>query len=132
MVGVSWVIATTFTSHMNFSFEDLARKDFFAGLILWIVLEILSFLILPALGAIQPGERLKVWFSLSIPLGIGGALLLGISSHFVAFTHERAARENKRIASFLGQFGGGLGLAGILFPFVMATGEFFAKIFDAK
>ncbi|MBW4472307.1 MAG: hypothetical protein KME45_18170 [Stenomitos rutilans HA7619-LM2] len=114
----------------NFSFDDLLRRDFLRGLGLWIVIEIVSFLVLPGLGAIQPGDRLKFWFGLSIPLGIGGALLLGGSSRFVALTNERMASGNKTLLTLLGQFGGSIGIAGILFPFVMAAGEFLAKIFD--
>jgi hypothetical protein len=110
-----------------FSFAELGRKDFLTGLTLWVVLEFFSFVILPALGAIAPGERLKIWFSLSIPLGLGGAFLLGASSRFVAITNERAASSNKLLLSILGQFGGWIGLAGILFPFVMVTTEFFAR-----
>ncbi|SRR5579883_1922859 len=113
----------------NFSFEDLGRKDFLKGLGLWIVIEIVSFLILPGLGAIQPGDRLKFWFGLSIPFGIGGAFLIGSSSRFIAVTNERASSSSKTLLSILGQFGGWIGLAGILFPFVMAAGEFIAKIF---
>lgn len=114
----------------NFSFDDLWRKDFLKGIILWIVIEIVSFLVLPGLGAIRPSDRLKFWFGLSIPLGIGGALILGGSSRFIAMTNERIASGHKTLLSLLGQFSGSIGLAGILFPFVMVVGEFLAKIFD--
>ena len=113
----------------NFSFDDLWRKDFLKGVGLWVFIEIVSFLILPGIGAIQPGDRLKFWFGLSIPLGLGGAFLLGGSSRFIALMHERAVSSNKMILSLLGQFGGSIGLAGIVFPFVMVAGEFLAKIF---
>ncbi|MGA7934015.1 MAG: hypothetical protein WCA35_10755 [Kovacikia sp.] len=110
-----------------FSFAELGRKDFLTGLILWLVLEVFSFLVLPGLGAISPGERLKGWFYLSLPLGFGGAFLLGVSSRFMAITNERASSSNKLVLSILGQFGGWIGLAGILFPFAMVTSEFFAR-----
>lgn len=113
----------------NFSFDDLWRKDFLKGIVLWIVIEIVSFLILPGIGAIQPGDRLKFWFGLSIPLGLGGSFLLGGSSRFVALMNERASSGRKKVLSLLGQFSGSIGLAGIVFPFVMVTGEFLAKIF---
>ncbi len=112
-----------------YAFDELGRKDFLSALALWVVIEIVSFLLLPGLGAIQPGERTRIWFSLSLPLGIGGAFLIGASSRFVAVTNERAASGAKLLLSFLGQFGGWIGLAGILFPFVMVVGEFFAKVF---
>lgn len=112
------------------AFDELGRKDFLSALALWVVIEIVSFLLLPGLGAIQPGDRLKYWFYLSLPLGIGGAFLVGASSRFIAMTHEKSANVNSRmVLSILGQFGGWFGLAGILFPFVMVVGEFFARIF---
>jgi len=115
---------------MHFSFEDLAQKDFFASLGLWIVLEIISFLILPAFGAVSAGTPLKAWFLLSFPFGVGGALLVSASSHFIALTNQRAyTREGKTIASFLGQFGGWIGFAGILFPFAMVLNELITKVF---
>jgi hypothetical protein len=112
----------------QFSFDELGRKDFFIGLVLWIVIELVSFLVLPGLGVIQSGPRLKTWFFLSLPFGVAGAFLLGISSRFIALTQERG-RGPRSLQSFLGQFGGGIGIAGIVFPFVMVTLEFFAKIF---
>jgi hypothetical protein len=113
----------------NFSFDDVGRKDFLIGILLWLVMEFVSFVVLPAVGVIEPGDRLKGWFLLSLPLGIGGALLLGGSSRFITATQERSAKSSKLLLNFLGQFGGGLGLFGIVFPFVMVTAEFFAKIF---
>ena len=112
-----------------YAFDDLGRKDFLSALLLWVVIEIVSFLLLPALGAIQPGERMRAWFTLSIPLGIGGAFLIGASSRFVAVTNERGSSGSKTLLSLLGQFGGWIGLAGILFPFVMVVSEFFARVF---
>jgi cytochrome c oxidase assembly factor CtaG len=114
--------------HIFSTFDELGRKDFLSGLLLWVVIMVVSFLLLPALGAIQPGERLSLWFALSLPLGIGGAFLLGSSSRFVAITNERSSSNSKTLLSLLGQFGGWIGLAGILFPFVMVTGEFFARL----
>ncbi len=85
---------------------------------------------MPAMGAIQPGERMRAWFSLSIPLGLGGAFLLSFSSRFVAITHERAGMGSKSLANFIGQFGGWLGFAGITFPFFMVVSEFLTKAFS--
>lgn len=109
----------------SFSLQELWRKDFLSGLGLWVVIEIVSFLLLPALGAIEPGERLKAWFSLSIPLGIGGAFLLAVSSRYIAGTNEQS--NGSKPSSLIGQSGGWLGMIGILFPFLMVTGEFLGK-----
>lgn len=114
--------------HIFSNFDELGRKDFLTGLLLWVVLMFVSFLVLPAIGAIQPGERMNTWFALSLPLGIGGAFLLGFSSRFMAITNERASSGSKSLLAIVGQFGGWIGMAGVLFPFVMATSEFFAKL----
>jgi asparagine N-glycosylation enzyme membrane subunit Stt3 len=110
-------------------FEELGQKDFMTGLLLWVVIEAISFGLLPALGAIQPGDRMRLWLSISVPLGLGGAFLLGMSSRFVAITSERSSSDTKSLNTILGQSMGWLAMIGILFPFFTATGEFFAKSF---
>jgi hypothetical protein len=76
------------------------------------------------------GDRLTTWFWLSLPLGIGGALLLAASSRFVAISHERGGhREAKSLKSIIGQFGGIFGLVGILFPLIMVVGDFIGRSF---
>ncbi|WP_421656606.1 hypothetical protein [Leptothermofonsia sp. ETS-13] len=114
--------------HAFSSFDELGRRDFLTGLILWVVLMLVSFVLLPGIGAIQPGDRMGTWFSLSLLFGIGGSFLLGASSRFMAITNERASSGSKSLLSIFGQFAGWIGLAGVLFPFIMATGEFFAKL----
>ncbi|KAM3095920.1 hypothetical protein ACKFKG_11690 [Phormidesmis sp. 146-35] len=111
----------------NFSFDELQRKDLFIALGLWLVVEFVSFVFFPSLGLINPGARLRTWFTMSLPLGIGGALLISSSSRFMAMTHERA-NNNRLLYSFLGQFGGWIGLAGILFPLFTVCVEFFSNL----
>jgi hypothetical protein len=109
--------------------EDLQNKDFWTSLALWLGIEIISFVIFPILGLINPGERIRIWFLTSIPLGLGGAFLISASSRFLAGgSGQRATtRSSKSLAATLGQFGGGIGLAGILYPFVMVIFEYMAK-----
>lgn len=111
-----------------FSFEDLGRKDLFTGLTLWVVIELVSFLLLPSMMGIDFGDRLGAWFTLSIPLGIGGAFLLSSSSRFMAINNERSSGTNKSVFAVLGLFAGWFGIAGIVFPFVMVAGEFLSKV----
>jgi hypothetical protein len=113
-------------------FEELGRKDFMTGLMLWLVLEVLTFIFLPILGVIPFSDRLRGLFLLSLPLGVGGAFLLGASSRFVAVTNERISSQSKILLSFLGQFGGGIGMTGVIFPFFIAAAEFFANILTAE
>lgn len=111
-------------------FEELLRKDLMSSLGLWFLVEFISFLVLPALMGIDFGDRLKNWFSLSIPLGIGGAIFLSMSSRFMAVNNERNSGSSKQLSGILGQAIGILGFLGILFPFLMVTGEFISSIFN--
>ncbi len=112
----------------HFSFDELQRKDLFIALGLWVTVELVSFIFFPAVALITPGERLKTWFLISIPLGLGGALLISASSRFVALSHQRSSGATKTLLVFLGQFGGWMGLVGILFPFFMVCSEFFSTL----
>jgi hypothetical protein len=109
----------------NFSLNELQKKDLLTALGLWLVVEIVSFVLFPTVGLINPGARLRTWFLLSLPFGLGGAALLSISSRFVATAGDRPQR---RLSELIGQFGGWFGLAGILFPFVMVCAEFFTTL----
>lgn len=112
----------------NFTFDDIQRKDLLTALGLWLVVEIVSFVLFPAVGLINPGVRLRTWFLISVPLGIGGAILISASSRFVAVVNDRMRREYKLIYAYLGQFGGWIGLVGVLFPFLMVCVEFFSNL----
>ncbi len=109
----------------NFSFNDLQKKDLLTALGLWLVVEVVSFVLFPTLGLINPGARLRTWFLLSVPFGLGGAALLSLSSRFVASAGERSSRK---LSALLGQFGGWIALAGIMFPFFVVCLEFFSTL----
>ncbi|MBW4442260.1 MAG: hypothetical protein KME10_13685 [Plectolyngbya sp. WJT66-NPBG17] len=109
----------------NFSFDDLQKKDLLTALGLWLVVETVSFVLFPTLGLIDPGARLRTWFLLSVPFGLGGAALVSMSSRFLATAGDRAGR---RVSSLIGQFGGWFGLAGIMFPFFVVCVEFFSAL----
>jgi hypothetical protein len=109
----------------NFSFDELQKKDLLTALGLWLVVEGVSFILFPTLGLINPGARLRTWFLLSVPFGLGGAALLSMSSKFVA---TAGFRPQRRLSELIGQFGGWIGLAGILFPFIVVCIEFFTTL----
>ncbi len=111
-----------------FSFDELQRKDLLTALGLWLTIEAVSFVLFPMLGLVDSGARLRAWFLLSVPLGVGGAVLIGASSRSMAVLGEKGRKRARLIQTLIAQFGGWLGLAGILFPFVMVCGEFFATL----
>jgi hypothetical protein len=113
----------------NFYFDEIQRKDLFTALTLWVIVELVSFILFPALGLINPGgATLRTWFVLSVPFGIGGAILISMTSRFLAIMNDKIKREYRFLYAFLGQFGGWIGLAGVLFPFLMVCIEFFTNI----
>ncbi len=115
----------------NFSVDELAQKDFLICVGVWVILEIVSFLIFPAFRLIQvPGSRLQTWFLISLPLGLGGAFLVALSSRYMAVVNERESGQSKNVRLWAGQIMGGLGLTGIVFPLLVAMLEFFARMFS--
>lgn len=111
----------------KFSLDELVTKDLLAALGLWVILEIISFIVFPALRLIEPAGRLQGWFLISLPIGVGGAFLVAASSRFVAESNERDRGDGKVWQVWLGQFGGSLGLIGIMFPLIMVSIEFLAR-----
>ncbi len=107
----------------HFSVDELAKKDFLIALGIWLSLEFVSFVVFPGLKLIDPGDRASVWFYTSIPLGLGGAFLLGASSRFIAVTHEKTPKNQRFFRIALSQVAGWIGLAGVAFPLAMVIVE---------
>lgn len=112
----------------SFTFENITGRDFRRALMLWIALEILSFVVFPVTGMIRPGPRLSTWFWTSVPVGLVGALLVGFSSQYLVVTNNRPLTSNKPMLMLLGQAVGWLGMGGVLFPFLITSIEFFRTL----
>lgn len=113
----------------NLPADELAQKDFLICMGIWLTLEIVSFILFPMFRLIQPpGERMQTWFLISLPLGVGGALLVALSSRYMAISNERDPGPGKSARIWLGQFMGGVGLVGLAFPLMMVVLEFFARM----
>ncbi len=112
----------------NSPFENQGRKDLIASFKMWLVMEITSFAVFPALRLIQATDKLPNWFLMSIPLGIGGMFLIAASSQFVSSTSARQInRADKSFTLLMGQVGGWLGAAGIMYPLVVVVNEFLTE-----
>jgi hypothetical protein len=100
---------------------QLARKDAFSALIVWILLEGLSLLILPSFKLIQAENKLSTWLSITIPSGMIGAVLIGVSSWWVKWTQEKIDRQsqNKQLYVTLSQAVGWLGTVGVGLPIIV-------------
>jgi hypothetical protein len=112
----------------NYTVDELAKKDFFICLGIWVVLEAVCFLFFPVLKFIEPGERLRAWFWTSVPLGLGGSFLSAASSRFLAITNDRHSKSDRASGALLGQLLGWVGLSGVAFPLIMVAFEFYTKV----
>ncbi|WP_404783772.1 hypothetical protein [Altericista sp. CCNU0014] len=100
---------------------QMARKDAANALVVWIFLEGLSLFLLPTFTLIQGDNRLPVWLTITIPLGIVGAILIGVSSWAVDRVQYKIDRQaaNKGLYVSLAQGIGLLGVMGVGFPMVV-------------
>jgi hypothetical protein len=106
---------------------QMPRKDAISAFMVWVVLEGLSLLILPTFRFIQGDHRLSLWLSITIPLGIAGAVLIGISSWAVKQVQTNIDRQsaNKNLYVTLAQAIGWLGFLGVGFPLIVVGLELF-------
>jgi hypothetical protein len=107
--------------------DNIQRKDLVTSLILWLVAEFVGFVLFPALQLIQvDGSVLRSWFLTSLPLGLGGILLMLASARVVIFNNDND-HQMKTLSSILLGLAGWLALAGILYPLWIVCFEFFTK-----
>lgn len=104
-------------------------RDFCICLLVWLVLEIACFAIVGVLTAkpveIQPQQL----FTLSIPLGIGGACLLASSTQITqTWAGPGASRQRRRLVWLIRQVLSWLGLIGIGFPLLILSFQIALKI----
>jgi hypothetical protein len=112
----------------NTSLDNVQRKDLITSLLLWGICEFVGFVLFPSLELIKvPGDTMRNWFMTSLPIGLGGVLLMVASSRFVLFTHDRQDNQFKSLSSILAGVAGWLALAGILYPMIVVCTEFFTK-----
>jgi hypothetical protein len=107
-----------------------ARKDAVNALFVWVFLEGLSLMILPSFQMIQGPSRYSTWFSLTVPSGVIGAVLMGVSSWWVNWTQEKIDRTvpNKTLYVVLAQAVGWLGLIGIGLPIIVVGIELWLSL----
>lgn len=116
----------------RFSSEENQRRDLVESLTLWVAAEFVGLLFLPSIveGFDPSGVLRKTWFPWSLLYGIGGILLLTVSSRFMATAGDReGAKDSKAIGALFAQILGWLGLAGVLYPLIMFVTTFFALKF---
>ncbi|NJR58430.1 MAG: hypothetical protein HC769_05940 [Cyanobacteria bacterium CRU_2_1] len=111
--------------------NQLARRDLFVCLGIWLALETICFALLPALKFDQSGGKSELWFIISLPLGIGGAFLMASSTQLalVSQTEPRLPRSKKLGLSLLAFLSSWAGLLGIGFPLLFMSIQIFNQLF---
>jgi hypothetical protein len=112
----------------NTSLDNIQLKDLKLSLVMWGVSQFVGFAMFPALQLIQPkGEVLRGWFLTSLPVGLGGVLLMVASSKIVMLINQRTSGQLKTFVALGAGVASWLAFAGILYPILMAGMEFFTK-----
>ncbi len=107
-----------------------SRKDLFVCLGIWLALEVICFGILPAMGLTQPRSSLQSWFWISLLLGIGGAVLIALSSQLAEFLQaEPSILPQPQLRSAAVRLVSWLGLFGIGFPLFVISLQVFHQLF---
>jgi hypothetical protein len=107
--------------------DNLQRRDLVSSLILWGVAEFVGLWLFPQLGLIRPSpEVFRTWVLRSLPLGIGGALLISLTSGMVRHSRDQV-NPAKTLIAFLAGVGGWVGLVGIVYPLIVSCAEFFTN-----
>lgn len=110
--------------------NDLARKDLFVCLGIWLSLEIVCFGLLPLLQFGLPKASLQNWFLISLLLGIGGAVLMASSTQLADFLQLHGTVQGRFPRSAAVSLVSWLGLIGIAFPLFVMSVQIFSKVFD--
>lgn len=111
--------------------NDLARRDLFTCLGIWLALEVVCFGILPLLGLTAPWQELRFWFLFSVLAGIGGVILTAGSAQLQAFLNDQAFFANRSyLKLILTGLLSWLGLIGIGFPIFVISLQICEKLFS--
>jgi|GEM_PF-2438590 len=99
----------------------LTQRDFLSALLVWITLEGFSFVLLPNFTLIAGDHKTLTWILVSTPLGILGAMMIGLCSSWLQYCQMRIHKTHphKKLLVALGNMGSWMGLAGIGFPLIM-------------
>jgi heme/copper-type cytochrome/quinol oxidase subunit 3 len=109
--------------------SDIARKDLFVCLGIWLALEIVGFALLPAIHLTHANSKTEGWFLISLPLGIGGACLIAGSTQLMLVAKDQMRTGSKLALRILSSLIGWMGLLCLGFPLLVASIQIFEKLF---
>lgn len=103
---------------------NVLKKEILMAIPPWVVLELFSFPFVHGFSQIPGSNKYLTWLMITIPLGLMGAFLVGLSSEFIRICQEHfRSSPNKRSLIGLGLVASWLGLAGIGFPMSIVVVE---------
>jgi hypothetical protein len=101
-----------------------AKKDALWALQAWLVIEAGSLPFASNFAMLTAENKLLTWLAISIPIGLLGCCLVGLSSEYIRVCQDHYRRSpNKRSLVWLGLLGSWLGLAGVGFPLSIVAVE---------
>jgi hypothetical protein len=112
----------------NLTAHSQAKKDVLSCLGIWLTLELICFTVLPLLELLRPGDRFQTWFIISLPMGVGGALLAGIGTQLPFLVSDRPNRLVRSLLWIAQQLSVWLGLTGMAFPLLVVCIEVFTEL----
>jgi hypothetical protein len=110
-----------------------AKTDALWALQAWLVVEVGSLPFAANFAMLPEEHKFLTWLAISIPVGLVGCFLVGLSSEFIRIceAHYRQS-SNKRSLIWLGLVGSWLGLAGVGFPLSILAVELWVNFTQAK
>lgn len=110
----------------------LGKQDTLSAIMVWTLLEGLSCLVVPTSQIIPGDDKWLTWFLISFPLGILGAILIGLSSILVQWVQDTFDKRtsHKKTWVLLSQALGWLGMVGVGLPLIMVGLELVHLIFN--
>ena len=99
----------------------LTQQDILSALLVWVILEGFSFILLPNFKLINGENKTLTWIAISAPIGLLGAIMIGVCSSWLQYCQLRIHKtnSNKKFMVALGNIGSWIGLAGIGFPMIV-------------
>lgn len=89
---------------------------------MWLVVEVLSFLVLPIMLGSSASAILHKLFVPSLVLGLGGAWVMASMSRFIAINQQRSHAGTRWVLSMMAQAVSWIAVAGMLYPLISVIG----------
>lgn len=111
--------------------NNLARKDLFVCLGIWLAFEIICLILPPVLRLAPQQITPETWFIASFPFGIGGSCLMAVGTQLTLLADAQRKIVKRIPLALLAILAGWVGLLGIAFPLFIVSVQIFVSLFAA-